>query len=343
MAVNDEGQGTVSADTTLDDAARGFAALLSDDLEDKKPSETPPKPPADKPAPTASESDDEEEAPEAPDSEDKTADTDEESESANEEPDVAAVLDPALKVRVVIDGVEQTVTLEEALKGYSRTADYTRKTQEVAAQRKAQDAEFQAVRGERAKYAALMTQLEQALQEPAPDWARIQREQPEEFPTLWASYQQRETERAAVAEERVKAQEAVQRDKATEYQQYVETEQAKLFDAIPEWKDADKAKAEKSELVAFAKELGFSQEELKGVADHRLVVLLRKAMLHDKAQAKRPAIVQQIEKIKTATPGPKPTAKKPTSDVTKARQRLAKTGSIDDAAAGFAMMLDDSL
>lgn len=43
-------------------------------------------------------------------------------------------------VRVKVDGEELEVPLKEALQGYSRTADYTRKTQELAAQR--QQAEY---------------------------------------------------------------------------------------------------------------------------------------------------------------------------------------------------------
>ena len=43
-------------------------------------------------------------------------------------------------VRVRVDGEEMEVPLREALQGYSRTADYTRKTQELASQR--QQAEY---------------------------------------------------------------------------------------------------------------------------------------------------------------------------------------------------------
>lgn len=343
MAVNDGVGGTVSADPTLDIAARGFAALLSAE-EDPESSETQPTQPA-KPEPTASESDEEDGASEAPESKDKTAESDEEPKGADEEPE-APGLDPNTRVRVVIDGQEQEVTLEEALKGYSREAVFTRRMQDLAAQRKTQESEFTAVRGERAKYAELMSQLERVLTDntgPEPDWVKIQTEQPDQFPVLWAQWQQRKEELKVVADERARAQTAVQRDHAEAHQRYVGEEQTKLLDAIPEWKDAEKAKAGKAELVAYAEQIGFSREELAQVADHRAVLLLRKAMLFDKAQANKPAIVKRIEKIKTATPGPTQAAKKPTSDVTKARQRLAKTGSIDDAADAFATLLDETL
>lgn len=344
MSIDAE-QGTVSADPTLDVAARGFAALLSDDLEDLKPSETPPKQPAEKPAPTASESEDEAEAPEAAAFEDEPAESDETAEEQSEEP-VQAALDPNLKVKVVIDGKEEEVTLAEALKGYSREAVFTRKSQALAEQRKTQEAEFNAVRGERAKYATLMSQLEQALQDnagPEPDWAKVQTEQPDQFPALWAQWQQRKEEIAVVAAERQKAQAATQRDSYEAHQRYLHEEQTKLLDAIPEWKDAEKAKAGKAELVAYAEQVGFSKEDLSQVADHRAVLLLRKAMLFDKAQAAKPAIVQRIEKVKAVIPGAAASQKKPADAGVKARMRLAKTGSIEDAAAAFGNMLDDNL
>jgi hypothetical protein len=341
LAANDEVSGTETP-STVDTAAPSFAALLSDDpefSEDTESSETQPTQQS-----PASESDEAEAEPEQADAEDESAETDDESEESEEAP--AIQLDPSAKVRVTIDGQEVEVTLDEALKGYSRQADYTRKTQELANQRKAQEAEFQAVRGERAKYAELMTQLEQALNEatgPEPDWARLQQESPEQFPLVWAQWQQRQSEIQAVAAERQRAQEAVQRDHAVQRQSYMEAEQSRLLDAIPEWKDAAKSKAEKAELVAYAEKTGFTREELAQVVDHRAIVMLRKAMLYDKAQAAKPALVKRIEKVKAATPGPTPQAKKPVSETTRARQRLAKTGRVEDAAEAFANMLDDSL
>lgn len=340
MPQNDEVAGT-SAPLTVDTAAHGFAALLSDDLEDKEPSET--QPTQESPA---SESDEAEASTEQAEAEDTTAETDENAEEAEETPELTT-LDPNTKVRVTIDGQEHEVTLDEALKGYSRQADYTRKTQELANQRKAQEAEFQATRGERAKYAELLPQLEQALRDatgPEPNWALVQQQQPEEFPRLWAEWQQRQQEIHAVAEERERAQRAVAQDHAEARQRHLQEQHSRLLEMLPEWKDPEKAKAEKAAIVAYAEgTAGIPREELAQITDARAILVLRKAMLYDKAQAAKPALVKRIEKVKTATPGPTPQAKKPVSDLTKARQRLAKTGRIEDAAEGFATMLGDDL
>ena len=50
---------------------------------------------------------------------------------------------------VKIDGEEQEVTLEELRNGYQRQADYTRKSQALAEQRKAYEANLQAITSER--------------------------------------------------------------------------------------------------------------------------------------------------------------------------------------------------
>jgi hypothetical protein len=118
----------------------------------------------------------------------------------------------------------------------------------------------------------------------------------------------------------------------------LEQEAQLLVEAIPEWKNADTAKAEKAALIEFGLKEGFQEDDLKGVADHRVVKLLRKAMLYDKIAAKqatikpKPPVVQQA---KTITPGNPKAAKVSTSELVRAKQRLAKTGNVRDAAKLF--------
>jgi len=63
-------------------------------------------------------------------------------------------------------------------------------------------------------------------------------------------------------------------------------------------------------------------------------------MLFDEAQKATPTVRERIEKVKAATPG-SATSRQPVTQQTKARQRLAKTGKAEDAAAAIEMMLDD--
>jgi hypothetical protein len=108
---------------------------------------------------------------------------------------------------------------------------------------------------------------------------------------------------------------------------------------LPEWKDPNKAKAEKALVVETAKSVGFSEDDLKQVYDHRLVLLLRKAGLYDQMMSKR----QGIKPVVSNGPRPaKPGAAgrvSTTTESTRAKQRLAKTGRIDDAASAIELLL----
>jgi len=112
-----------------------------------------------------------------------------------------------------------------------------------------------------------------------------------------------------------------------------------LIQAIPEWKDANKAKAEKALLIEFGQKVGYSEDELKNVFDHRAVITLRKAALYDQMVSKR----KDIKPVVNNGPRPvKPSAAgrvSSTTEGTRAKQRLAKTGRVDDAAKAIELLL----
>ena len=260
-----------------------------------------------------------------------------------EESDEDAQQEPVYAVKV--DGQEIEVPLSELVKGYSRTADYTRKTQELAAFRKQVEAAAQESVAVRDQYAQRLVQLEQYLQQQAPqepNWEKLRAEDPIEFAAQWADYQRRQQYQLQVQAEREAIQ---QRQQAEQMQQMqVQVEQARQWlteVAIPEWKDAEKAKAERAQLKEYGQRHGYSAEELSQVADPRAVVLLRKAMLYDR-MLERKGQIQPVKKVAAPVLKPgaaaKPSAKK-SSDLKSAKQRLAKTGSVRDAAELFKSFL----
>lgn len=90
---------------------------------------------------------------------------------------------PAVRTyKVKIDGAEIDVPEDELLKGYSRTADYTRKTQKLSEERKALESEAQAVKAEREEYSKVLAGLKTQLQSVSePDWEKLASEDPIEF------------------------------------------------------------------------------------------------------------------------------------------------------------------
>jgi hypothetical protein len=248
--------------------------------------------------------------------------------------------------RVKIDGEEVEVPLDELLKGYSRTADYTRKTQAIAEARKQAEAELNLARQERQRYAqtldALDTQLK-SLQPPEIDWDRLYQENPVEW------VRQRELQRSRQEQAQwVQAQRAalVQKQQAEEQlnaEKTLEVERSKLVEALPDWRSPEKARAEKAKIVEYATgKLGFSVEEISDVYDARAVLALRKAMLYDELMSKRdqmrPKIIQKAKPMRAGVASSPQSSKVVASKA--ALSRLANSGSTRDAAAVFEQFID---
>ena len=77
---------------------------------------------------------------------------------------------------VKVDGEELDVDLQELKSGYSRTSDYTKKSQALSEERKLFAQDRDAVILERQQYAELLPALQAqlgAIDEPEPDWDRL--------------------------------------------------------------------------------------------------------------------------------------------------------------------------
>lgn len=243
---------------------------------------------------------------------------------------------------VKVDGKEVEVTLDELQKGYSRTQDYTRKTQQIAEARKQTDAELQAVRAEREQYAQLLSALESQVQQvaqPNIDWDRLYQEDPIEWVRQREVMRDNQEKAAAIQSEKQRLAQLSQQEQAQFMQQKLQHEQEALLAAIPDWKDPKKAQAEKALLVEFGQKIGFTPDELNGVVDHRAVLMLRKAALYDQMMSKR----GNIKPVTNNGPRPaKPGAAGRVSNSTeavRAQQRVAKTGRVDDAANAIFQLL----
>jgi len=249
--------------------------------------------------------------------------------------------DQAQTFTVKVDGKEVAVTLEELQNGYSRTQDYTRKTQQIAEVRKQVEQETQAVRAERQQYAQLLGALQAQLQatEPQVDLDRLYHEDPIEWVRQKEVMRERQEKAIAIQAEQQRLAQLSQYEQQRAMEEQLSSQKDALLAALPEWRDPKKAQAEKALVVESAKAAGFSEEDLKSVYDHRLVLLLRKAGLYDQMMSKRQGIKPVVNN------GPRPA--KPgaagrvstTTESTRAKQRLAKTGRIDDAVSAIELLL----
>jgi hypothetical protein len=258
-------------------------------------------------------------------------DAEEPEDDSEEEPDDES----SEYVTVTVDGEDQQVTLDELRKGYQRQSDYTRKTQQVAEERKAAEQERQNVQQERQQLYQRLQEVEHALgqQGQEPDWERLWQEDPDEYNRQRWAWQDRKERLEQARQERQRLQRQQQEEAQRQFQQRVQQEHQRLLNRLPHWQDENTAKQEKPAVMTYAKQLGFSDEELQQVADSRAVEALYKAMKYDELQAKKPAAKKKASKApKMAKSGqPKSRSDRRSDEVKKHYSRLAKTGSKDAA------------
>jgi hypothetical protein len=315
----------------MDQAVQALAAILPQEGQ-QDGSETQ-EPPSDEEVVAASEDESESVADEL---EDESSDEQSESDEDTQEEEKPSTF------TIKVDGKEVEVTLDELQKGYSRTQDYTRKTQQVAEMRKQTETELTAIRAEREQYAQLLGALSEqvkAAAEPQIDWDRLYREDPIEYVRQREVMRENREKAAAIQSEQQRLSEISQQEQMKQLQAHKAKQSQALLEAVPSWKDPAKAKAEKAMLIEFGQKMGFTTQELGNIYDHRVVLALRKAALYDQMQAKR----QGIKPVTNNGPKPaKPGAAgrvSQMSDSVRAKQRLAKTGRVDDAASAIELML----
>ena len=333
---------TPDAGTTVGDAASAIERLLARESGVPAASEEPEQPNAEAEQAEAQQPDDEaDETQEEAEAESGAA---EEEGAADDEDQPQQEPDPKTLVTVEIDGKAEQISLEELKRSYLRTADYTRKTQALAAERKSLHSEVQALRTERQQYAALLPALEQqlhTLMPKEPDWDRLLNDDPIEYVRQVELKRQRDEKLRAAQMEQQRLATLQTQEQARELQANLAKEREALAQAIPAWKDSAKWAADRARIREYGARLGWSDEELSGVTDHRAVTVLYKAMQFDEAMTRRPspATAQKQAAPAPVRPGSQRTAPRPVSDLTRAKQRLAKTNSVRDAAAVLERLL----
>jgi hypothetical protein len=267
---------------------------------------------------------------------------DEEDELDEEQTDVEEEALQPQTFTVKVDGQEVEVTQEELVNGYSRQQDYTRKTQELAQQRKTIEQQQAELAQRDAIYSQLLPKMEAQLKGELanePDWNALYEDDPVGYvreKQLWD--EKKEKLNAVNAEQQRLQQEALVKQQQ-QIAQFVEYGNQKLLEIIPEWQNPEVATKEKLAISEYAvNTLGYTPEEIQQVYDYRALLGLRNAWLNSKtveATKKKPT---QKAPARVARPG---TTNRPktTTPVKKAKQRLAKTGKTSDAAKVFEQLI----
>jgi hypothetical protein len=248
------------------------------------------------------------------------------------------------RFRVKVDNEELEVDLDELIKGYSRTSDYTKKTQNLAEQRKAVESERTKI-DEAAKlrdtYAQRLQVIEQMLTQPTEDLTALKDNDPVGYAIKVAENMEREKQLQAVRAERESVQARQVAENQERLKSHIAQEAERLRSAIPDFSDEVKGEVIRKEIRDYAKSVGWSDQELSQVYDHRAVLTLYRAMQFDKLQKSKPAVQKRVaEAPKSLTPGVgSQRLDKDGEMVKKLTKQLKQSGRPRDAAALFERFL----
>lgn len=248
------------------------------------------------------------------------------------------------KYTVKIDGKSVEVDESELIKGYQREADYTRKTQAVAEERKAIEAYKAEVAAERQRYADGVNQITAFLQStaPKPPGADLLESDPVEYLKQQRSFEDHMTRLNAAKAEQASLSKKEQAERSQNFQRVVQEEYGKAIEAIPAWKDDAKATSEKKAIAEYLINSGkYSPEEVGSLVDHRALVIARKAFLYDSLMEKKAGVEKKVaEAPKVQKPGATKSVKTQGQQRFEAKfNRLRGSGKVEDAAAVFRDLL----
>lgn len=251
------------------------------------------------------------------------------------------------EVTIEVDGKSVTLKkseLADAYKNGLRQSDYTKKTMEVAEQRRAAEAEIAQARAEREAYATnlskMAAQLEGALeQQSAINWQELLESDPVEYLRQQNLYQQRQAAYQKTQQAQAQLMEIAQAEQAQMLQATLAQQQEELLAKLPEWRDASKAKAEKAAIADYLRGQGFEASAINNINDHRAVLMARKAMLYDQMVGKANAAAKKVAAAPQRVVTPGSSGQTRIDGRSSAMQRLGKSGRVEDAAAVFASFI----
>ncbi len=234
---------------------------------------------------------------------------------------------------VKVGDEDREVTIDEMRKGYMMESDYRKKTSEVAERRKAleaKEAEFDAQLNE--AHVFLEMEVESLSSD---EMQQLKHDDPDAYLKEFDRVQ-------AKVDAFNKAKDKRDAELKEKSQERAHIEREALLRAIPEWLDSNVMAEEGNAVLSHVKALGFSDEEVGQMIDHRLLVMARNSMRLEQINS------QDISDKKVETP-PKtqqPAAKAdPVSQQTERikgmRSQLKRSGSMQDAARLFKGLMEE--
>jgi hypothetical protein len=234
--------------------------------------------------------------------------------------------------QVIVNGEKIDVDLEELKAGYQKDADYRRKTEEIAIEKRELKSEEDRLKKQ---YSTKMEDLNSLVvtlnAEINNDMNSKELDKLwDEDPTEAAKIDRRIQKRKNTIQE---AQQKLREHQQTQFQEILREEQRKLHLRHPEIADPIKGATVKSNIVSYLSSKGFSNEDVSRIYDSRMFDVIMDGMNFKKAKEAKPNLVsKKVKPTKFVKSGVKSTKEELNS---KSRlnqlKALKKSGSARDA------------
>jgi hypothetical protein len=261
---------------------------------------------------------------EAPDDEEEGEPEGEAEEAEPEETPVVYAEDTA--VVKLADGTE--VPIAEIKNGYLRQSDYSRKTQEVANERKTVQADVERMQ----RITTAFVEHISALVPDAPDTA-LAYSDAAKYTAQKAQHEAAMAQVQKLIELGHAPKEVGDTMSAADRQKMLHEENEKLISLIPEAGAPEGRQAFFKSLQPVAKDFGFSDEELGGLTDHRIFALAHWAAKGKAAEKATATAKAKVAKAPPATPRKPGQGARKANGNADAMRKLSQSGSLRDALA----------
>ena len=245
--------------------------------------------------------------------------------------------------KIKVGDQDLEVTLDELKKSYFRQQDYTRKSTELSSNRKPVDElknsltrNNEEAKIKRDQYEKQLQVLSQQLKasESKVDLDRLYEEDPAEYVRAKAEQDRRKEFLETTRLEQQKIKSEKQREHERNYNAYLEKERNLLAEKLPIYNDKEKGPEFVKNLTNFAKDIGYTDQEISMLVDHRAVLMLANAYRYNRlktANAKNKKVTRTPKVVSSSSPK----VVEETSDVAKRinskKAILRKSGKVKDA------------
>jgi hypothetical protein len=244
--------------------------------------------------------------------------------------------------KIKVGDQELEVTLDELKNGYSRQQDYTRKTKKLSEDRtqvddlqKSLTRQNEEAKIRRDQYEKQLEVLSQHLKsiENNVDLDRLYQEDPAEYVRQKAEIDRRKEMMEATRQEQQRVLAEKQKEHEKTYNAYLEKERKLLAEKLPIYGDKDKGPTFVKNLTDYAKSIGYTDQEISMLVDHRAVLMLANAYRYNKLRNSK---VKDKKVVKTprVVSSSSPKVQDDNDNVKRIRSKkanLKKTGSVKDA------------